>query len=59
MHVHLLALDFQQQERSSTVHMLSQGSPSVMFVNVPLAKENHMVKFRFKVGQGEKQTLPS
>lgn len=24
-----------------------------MFVNVPLAKENHMIKFRFKVGRGK------
>ena len=34
------------------MHMPFQGSPSVMFSNVPLAKDNHMVKSRFKVGQG-------
>ena len=34
------------------MHIPFQGSPSVMFANVPSAKENHMVKSRFKVAQG-------
>ena len=39
------------------MHVPFEGSPIVMFANVPLAKDNHMVKSRFMVGQ-DRNKLP-
>ena len=36
---------------------LFKDLPSVMFANVPLAKDDHMVKSRFKEGAEERHTL--